>query len=59
MIDNRRSTTLFKIIKRKVQPDSIVYSDSYRSYNILDVSEFKQLQSKAEFYQYNFTNILQ
>ena len=43
MIDNRRSTALFKIIKRKIQPDSIVYSDSYRSYNILDVSEFKQL----------------
>ncbi|WP_299244248.1 IS1595 family transposase, partial [uncultured Brachyspira sp.] len=27
-----------------VQPDSIVYTDSYRSYNILDVSEFKHFR---------------
>ena len=29
------------IIRRKVEPDSIVYTDSYRSYNALDISEFK------------------
>ena len=28
-------------IKRKIKPDSFVYTDSYRSYNALDVSEFK------------------
>lgn len=44
MIDNTISSTLFNIIKRKVKPDSIVYSDSYRSYNILDVSEFKHFR---------------
>ena len=29
------------IIREKVQPDSIVYSDCWRGYNVLDVSEFK------------------
>jgi len=29
-----------KIIRNKVIPDSIVYTDSFRSYNVLDVSEF-------------------
>lgn len=29
------------IIRQKIKPDSIVYTDSYRSYNALDVSEFK------------------
>ncbi|WP_300717775.1 IS1595 family transposase [uncultured Brachyspira sp.] len=44
IINNTTSTTLFGIIKQKVQPDSIVYTDSYRSYNILDVSEFKHFR---------------
>jgi transposase len=29
------------IIQEKIRPDSIVYTDCYRSYNALDVSEFK------------------
>ena len=29
---------------KKVQPDSIVYSDYYHSYDILDVSEFKNFR---------------
>ena len=29
------------VIRRKIKPDSIVYTDSYKSYDILDVSEFK------------------
>ena len=28
------------IIRQKIKPDSVVYTDSYRSYNALDVSEF-------------------
>ena len=28
------------VIDRKIAPDSIVYTDSYGSYNALDVSEF-------------------
>ncbi len=30
------------IIREKVQPDNIVYSDCWRGYNVLDVSEFKR-----------------
>ena len=29
------------IIREKIKPDSIVYTDCYRSYHALDVSEFK------------------
>ena len=32
--------TLLPIIREKVKPDSIVYTDFYRSYDVLDVSEF-------------------
>jgi transposase len=41
IITDAKSTTLFPIIQNKVKPDSIVYTDSLPSYNILDVSEFK------------------
>ena len=29
------------IIREKIKPDSIVYTDCWRGYNVLDVSEFK------------------
>jgi transposase len=38
---NARSKTLVGIIRKRVQPDSVVYTDSYKSYVILDVSEFR------------------
>ena len=41
ILSDTKSTTLMPIIRRKIRPDSIVYTDSYRSYNVLDVSEFK------------------
>jgi transposase len=41
IIADASSQTLMPIIERKVIPDSIVYSDSWRGYNVLDVSEFK------------------
>jgi len=41
IIPNASSATLMPIIERKVIPDSIVYSDCWRGYNVLDVSEFK------------------
>ncbi|VAW48802.1 Mobile element protein [hydrothermal vent metagenome] len=44
IIPDVRSATLMPIIKRKVIPDSIVYSDCWRGYNALDVSEFKHLR---------------
>lgn len=35
-----KSKTLMPIIASKIAPDSVVYTDSYRSYNALDVSLF-------------------
>jgi transposase len=40
MFDAKADTWL-PIIRQKVQPDSTVYTDTFRSYNTLDVSEFK------------------
>ena len=41
IIENTRTDTLMPIIRRRIKPDSIVYTDSYRAYNALDISEFK------------------
>jgi transposase len=41
VIDDTKSATLMPIIRERIKPDSIVYTDCYRSYNALDVSEFK------------------
>jgi transposase len=41
IIADASSATLIPIIERKVIPDSIVYSDCWRAYNVLDVSGFK------------------
>jgi len=40
MPSDASSKTLVGIIRQRVQPDSIVYTDSFPAYNILDVSEF-------------------
>ena len=40
IIKDTKTDTLMPIIRRKIVPDSVVYTDSYRSYNALDVSEF-------------------
>ena len=44
IIPDVRSKTLMPIIKRKVVPDSIVYSDGWKGYNALDVSDFKHFR---------------
>lgn len=41
IIPDARGETLMPIIQEKVIPDSIVYSDCWRGYNVLDVSEFR------------------
>lgn len=41
VIGDTKTDTLMPIIRQKIKPDSIVYTDSYRLYNALDVSEFK------------------
>ena len=40
VVDNTKSDTLMPVIKQKIMPDSIVYTDSLSSYNKLDVSGF-------------------
>ncbi|HEX4068661.1 MAG TPA: IS1595 family transposase [Candidatus Babeliales bacterium] len=40
VIKDTKSSTLMPIINKKIVPDSIVYTDTYRSYNALDVSNF-------------------
>ena len=44
VIPDTRSTTLMRIMEDKIVPDSIVYTDSYRSYNVLDVSDFHHVR---------------
>ncbi len=39
-VPDTRSDTLIPIIAYKVQPNSIVYTDSYRSYDVLDITDF-------------------
>ena len=41
MIPDAKSLTLLNIMRERIKPDSIVYSDSFRSYDVLDVSEFR------------------
>ncbi len=44
IIPHARSETLFPIIREKVRPHSIVYADTFRAYDVLDVSEFHHLR---------------
>lgn len=41
VIPDAKTATLLPIIRDRVVPDSIVYTDCWRGYNALDVSEFK------------------
>ena len=40
VVDNAKPETLLPVIKKKIMPDSIVYTDSLSSYDKLDVSGF-------------------
>jgi len=44
MIPNARTTTLLPIMERMILPDSIVYTDSFSSYDALDVSAFHHVR---------------
>ena len=44
VITDTRSATLMRIMERKIVPDSIVYTDSWHSYNVLDVSDFHHVR---------------
>ena len=41
LFSDASSATLMPIIEEKSVPDSIVYTDSWHGYNVVDVSEFK------------------
>ena len=41
IIPDAKTKTLMPIIRDKIKPDSVVYTDCWRGYNALDVSEFK------------------
>ncbi len=43
-VKDTRADTLIPIIACKVQPDSIVYTDSYRSYDVLDITDFHHMR---------------
>jgi transposase len=44
VIPDAKGKTLKAIIDTKIVPDSIVYSDTFGSYNVLDVSAFRHLR---------------
>jgi transposase len=41
IIPDAKATTLMPIMQERIMPDSVVYTDSFWSYNVLDVSCFK------------------
>ncbi|QNT59869.1 putative transposase [Neisseria musculi] len=43
-VPNTQTATLLPIIREQVKPDSIVYTDCYKSYDVLDVSEFSHFR---------------
>ena len=44
IVPDVKSATLMPILEQKVVPDSIVYTDSLGSYNVLDVSDFHHVR---------------
>ena len=58
IVEDTKTDTLMPIIRSKIEPDSIVYTDCYRSYNILDVSEFKHYRiNHSKIFANNHNNI--
>jgi transposase len=41
IIPNAKTETLMPIMTKKIAPDSIVYTDTFKSYEVLDISCFK------------------
>lgn len=44
VVDNAKKESLLLVIEKKIMPDSIVYTDSLSSYDVLDVSGFHHLR---------------
>lgn len=48
---------MLPIIRKQVKPDSIVYTDTYRCYDMLDVSEFSYFSSIIVHILLNYNHI--
>ena len=44
VVENVQTETLLPVIKKKIKPDSVVYTDCLSSYDVLDVSEFRHVR---------------
>ena len=44
IIPNAKTETLLPIIEQRVQPDSIVYTDTFKAYDALDISDFHHMR---------------
>lgn len=44
VVKDTKTDTPMPIIASKIKPDSVVYTDCYKSYNALDVSDFKHFR---------------
>ena len=44
IVPNARTETLLPIIEERVTPDSIVYTDTFKAYNALDVTKFHHMR---------------
>ncbi len=51
-VPNTQTATLFPIIREQVKPDGIVYTDCYRSYDVLDVGEFSHFSFAETSFSY-------
>lgn len=43
VVKDVKQSTPMPIIASKIKPDSVVYTDSYKTYNALDVSDFQKM----------------
>ena len=43
-VPNTQTATLLPIISEQIKPDSIVYTDSYKNYDVLDVNKFSHFR---------------
>jgi len=59
VVCDTKAATLMPIIIRKIAPDSVVYTDCYRSYNALDVSGFHhhRINHSTHFAEQSFNHI--
>lgn len=59
VVKDTKKDTLMPIITSKIKPDSVVYTDTYPSYNALNVNDFKHFRinhSKEFANNYNHIN---